>query len=130
MKKLLLLFSIILVSVSIGSAQKYGHLNFGNLLSAMPETKAADKTLEEYQKQLVAKGEKMASDFQKKVTDYYDQVQAGDLAPKEQADLEKALQKQQTDIQAYEQEVSQKIQEKEMNYYNPLWKKPKMLLIP
>lgn len=123
MKKLLLLFTIFLVSVSMGSAQKYGHLNFGTVLSAMPETKAADKTLEDYQKQLVAKGEKMAGDFQKKVTDYYEKVQSGELTPKAQEDIANALQKEQMDIQAYEQEVSQKIQEKRNELLKPIIEK-------
>jgi len=61
MKQFLLLSAFLLLGTSTLIAQeKYGHLNFGNLISSLEETKAADSQLSDYQKQLVAKGEEMA----------------------------------------------------------------------
>lgn len=102
----------------MGMAQKYGHLNFGNLLSAMPETKAADANLEAYQKQLVTKGEDMAANFQNKVADYVNNAQT--MSPVQARETEEALEKERQSILAYEQEVIQKVNNKRAELLQPI----------
>ncbi len=118
MKRLGILITVILMSATMGMAQKYGHLNFGNLLSAMPETKAADATLEAYQNQLVAKGEQMANDFQKKVADYVNNAET--MAPVKARETEEALEKERQSILAFEQEVVQKVNAKRAELLKPI----------
>jgi outer membrane protein len=101
-------------------AQKYGHLNFGNLISSLEETKAADTELEAYQKQLVTKGEEMASAWQQEAQAFAQKVQSGALAPKIQQEKQAKLEEERNKILAYEKEVSQKVQAKRQELLEPL----------
>lgn len=120
MKKITLILTLSLAVIAGAVAQKYGHCNFGSLVSAMPGTKQADSELEAYQKQLVSKGEEMATAFQQKVSEYYQDSQSGEYTPKALAEREQALQKEQQDILNYEQEVTQKLSEKRDELLGPL----------
>ncbi len=120
MKKILLLSAFVALGVVVSSAQKYGHMNFGSLVSSLPETEAADKELEAYQKQLVAKGEEMAKSWQEKAKGYGQKVQSGEIAPIEQQKQQAALEKERDDILAYQQEVTQKVQEKRQELLKPI----------
>ena len=123
MKKIALLFAFALLTLTSGIAQKYGHMNFGNLIAALPQTEQANKDLETYQKQLVAKGEEMAkalqTDFEKILAD----AQQGKLSPVQQQTAEADLQKRQNEIRAYEQEVMQKVEAKRQELLKPIFDK-------
>ena len=119
MKKLLFLLLLSGITFSV-SAQKYGHLNFGNLLSAMPETKVADETLKKFQQDLVAKGDTMAKKFQEKYVATSKDVQEGKLSPLQQQTREAELKKEQETIVAYEREISQKVQAKREELLTPI----------
>ena len=124
MNKLLILVSFLfLAGTSFAQAGKYGYLNFGNVVAMMPDTKAADATLEAYQKQLVAKGEEMAKAFQTDYAKLVQDVQAQSLSPKQQAEREQALQKKQQEILAYEQEVIKKVQIRREELLKPIVEK-------
>ena len=123
MKKLFFLSFFLMVASLEVAAQKYGHLNFGNLISEIPETEAADKELEAYQKQLVAKGEEMAAAFQQNYTKLLQDVQNGTLSPQEQQTKEAELQKTQQSILQYEQEVIQKVNVKRDELLKPIVEK-------
>lgn len=116
----MLMLAMSLAVAGTGMAQKYGHCNFGSLVSLMPGTKAADTELEAFQKQLVAKGEEMAKAFQEKVTKFYQDQQSGDFTPKVISEREQALQQEQQSIMAYEQEIQQKLSEKREELLKPL----------
>lgn len=120
MKKIVLMLAMSLAIAGTGIAQKYGHCNFGSLVSAMPGTKQADSDLAAYRDQLVKKGEDMAQAFQQKVTQYYQDSQSGDFTPKVLAEREQALQQEQQQIAAYEQEVQQKVAAKREELLKPL----------
>lgn len=120
MKKLLTLF-FLLATVSLMQAQeRYGHLNFGNLIAMMPATEAADSELEAYQKQLVAKGETMAAAFQEEYAAFAQQVQGGDLTPIQQQEKQTALQNKQQEILSYEQEIVQLVDAKRQELLAPI----------
>jgi outer membrane protein len=124
MNKLLIVVAFLCFSVAnINAQEKYGYLNFGNVVALMPDTKAADAQLETYQKQLVAKGEEMAKAFQSDYEKLVQAVQAKTLSPKDQATQEQALQQQQQAILAYEQEVIQKVQVKRDELLKPIVEK-------
>ncbi len=107
------------VALSV-SAQKYGHLNYGNLLSAMPEVKTANTELETYRQQLITRGEAMAKKFQENYTKFVADVQSGDLAPVTQTQRQQALEQEQQSILAYEQEVAQKVEQKRQELLMPI----------
>ncbi len=116
----LFLFLFFFSSVSVFS-QKFGHLNFGNLISLMPETESANSELDTYQKQLVSQGEQMAIALEAKFQKYV--KQAEDLAPKVLQEKEAELQKERNDILRYEQEVMQKVEIKRQELLNPIVEK-------
>lgn len=120
MRKAVVLIAALVLSSTVMTAQKYGHLNFGNLISEMPETEAADTELEAYQKQLVAKGEEMAQAFQEEYGQFVQRVQSGEVPPKQQQEQQQALQEKQQEILAYEQEVMQKVQAKRQELLEPI----------
>ena len=119
MKKILFAFALSIFALSV-FAQKVGHVNTGILLEAMPEVKAADSQLEALQKQLVAKGEGMVKAFQKEYSAVVAEVNAGKLTPKEQQEMQVALQKKQQEIQAFEKQVQNDILKKREELLSPI----------
>ncbi len=120
MKRVILFIALLLTGVVSTQAQKYGHLNFGALLSVMPETDAADKELEALQKQLVAKGEEMGKAFQAKYIKALEEVKSGALSPLQQQQKQEELQKEQADIAKYEQDISQQLEDKRSALLKPI----------
>jgi outer membrane protein len=104
-------------------AQRSAFLNFGNLITDMPETKIADTELEAYQKVLVAKGEEMAARFQEVYAAFVKDVQSGEVTPEQQQQRQEQLQKQQQEILNYEQEVTKKLSEKREELLEPVLEK-------
>lgn len=123
MKKIFFILFLCVLGTLQMSAQKFGHLNFGNLVAAMPETKTSDTQLETYQNQLVSKGEEMVKAFQKKYEKFVSDVKSGALAPKDQQATQLALQNEQQSILQYENEVIQKVQEKRQELLKPIIEK-------
>lgn len=123
MKRIAFLFTFSLLTFSAALAQKYGHLNFGNLVAEMPQTEQANKDLETYQKQLVAKGEEMAKKLQTEFEATMKDVNEGKLSRLQQQQAESSLQSQQNDIRAYEQEVIQKVETKRQELLKPIIEK-------
>lgn len=120
MRKSSLLFLLLLGTATLATAQKYGHLNLGNLVSSLPETKAADTEVSNYSEQLQKRGEEMASKFQADYLQLLKDVQAGTLSPVQQQEREKALQDQQTKIQAFELDAQQKVAAKREEVLKPI----------
>jgi len=83
MKKLakisLLLLVFGMMQVTSVMAQKYGHVNSGNIIAQLPETKAADSQLIAYRDQLVKKGEEMATAVQTEELAQYEQKVMQDM---------------------------------------------------
>ncbi|MEY2905390.1 MAG: hypothetical protein RJA52_1406 [Bacteroidota bacterium] len=101
-------------------AQKYGYLNFGNLIVELPETADADKKMEAFQNELITAGENMANAFQAKVNAYVEEAQKGLMAPAEQQKREAALQQERETILAYEQDMQVKMQSKRQELLQPI----------
>jgi len=121
MKKLSLLVLVLLLTTTVSIAQKYGHINFGNLISAIPDTKAADIELEKFQQQLVTKGQNMAIAFEAKVDDYLQKAKT--LTPVVAKGIETELEKERQTILGYEQEVQVKLNQKRAELLDPIVKK-------
>ena len=89
---------ICLLATAQDKAQKYGHVNSGNLLQLLPDAKKADETLKVVQDsfQTIEKG--MLEVFEKEYVAFVKQANAGEL-PKLQ------VQKKQQEFQAKEEEI-------------------------
>ena len=111
---------VLFLGLTAVSAQKYGHLNYGNLLGTLPETQQADQQLEAYQKSLITKGDSMAVVFKGNVAKFITEQQAGIMSPKQQQERQDALTKEQDAIKAYEQEVATKVQAKREELIKPI----------
>ena len=120
MKKIIFFAGLFTLFTVAGSAQKYGHLNFGNLIASMPETASANQELETFQKQLVTKGEDMAIKLQNKYEAFLRDVQEGKLTPVQPPQQQAELQKEYQDITQYEQEVEQKVGGKRQELLSPI----------
>lgn len=105
---------------SVAEAQKYGHLNFGNLIALMPETEAADEKLAAFQQELITKGEDMAASFQEEYAAFVVAVQDGEVPPKDQQSRQQELQKKQQEIVAFEQQIRQQVQQKQEELLAPI----------
>lgn len=109
---------LLVLSVSGLNAQRYGHLNFANLLAEMPGTKAAESELEAYNKQLIAKGENMAADLQKRIQEV--EAQVNDLPPIELDARRAELVKERDEILRYEQQIAVDLEKKRQELLGPL----------
>ncbi|MEL7248536.1 MAG: OmpH family outer membrane protein [Bacteroidota bacterium] len=108
MKQILLVSTLVLGSlIALTGQDRYGHLNFGNLIAVMPEAIQANDSLEIMQATMVARGEAMAAQFQRDASAFIKDVQSGTLTPVQQQERQAALEKRQVEIQNFEQEIVQ-----------------------
>ncbi len=115
-----LLLAGLMFSASMLSAQKFGHLNYGNLLASLPDIKTAEAQLKSFQEPLMASIQSNYEAFQKKYEDAVRRIQSGELSPLEQQDLEKSLGSEQQRIAKLEQETQQKIMNKREELLTPI----------
>ncbi|MBB4079295.1 outer membrane protein [Lewinella aquimaris] len=118
MPRLILFLLISLTSLTSLTAQKYGHLNFANLLSQMPGTKAAEAELKTYNQQLVAVGEKMVEDYRGRVREL--EAQVDDLPPIEVNKFRAELDGEREKIGLYEQQMASDLEKKRQELLGPL----------
>lgn len=65
-KKTVLLLCVIFISAGAFAQQKYGHINSGDILDAMPEFKQMNTTLDNKRQQYAYQLQRMYEDYQKK----------------------------------------------------------------
>lgn len=99
---------------------KYGHLNLGNLLELLPDTKKANDDLKVYTDKLSAQDDSLTKAFQAAVTAYQTEYQAGSLTPVQAQTREQELQKQQESIQKFEQDAQQMVSEQRDKLLQPI----------
>jgi len=126
--KYLFVAAFLIAGTSLFS-QKYGYINSAELLIGLSEVKAADTSLETYQKQLMAKGEQMVKALQTKYQTVSAEVQKGTMSQIQIQQKEQELQTEQQKIQTYEVEVQQKLAQKREELYKPILDKVKDVII-
>ncbi len=114
------LFTLFILSVLAGAAQKYGHINFGNLVASMPETKKADEDLKVFRDGLVKDGEVKLKAFEEKYAQAVKDVQEGKLSPLQQQQRQQELEKEQQELQVLEQDILQKVEAKRQELLKPI----------
>jgi len=127
MKKIFLGVFLLFAAVSV-QAQKFGYVNSQELLANLPEVKAADKELENFQKALVTKGQQMVGEFEVEYKKFMEEVNAGTLSKVQSQARETDLQKKQEEIQKYEVEVQEKLAAKRESLFKPILDKVKMTI--
>lgn len=117
-----LLFALLLgtATTHAQTAPKYGHMNLGNLLELMPDTKKANDDLKVFADNLSAKDDSLTKAFQAKVVAYQTAYQSGTLTPVQAQAKEAELQKEQEDIQKFEQDAQQTVASKREEFLKPI----------
>lgn len=112
---------LLAVSVQAQSTLKFGHINSTQLLSQMPETKAADSSLQKFGASLENQLKTMTAEYQSKIADFKskegamaDPIREAKL--KEISDLEER-------IQSFQESAQSSIQKKKEELYTPILKK-------
>jgi outer membrane protein len=102
------------------TATKYGHMNLGNLLESLPETKKANEDLKAFTDKLSAKDDTLTRNFQAKVAKFQEDYQAGRLTPVQAQTLQSELEKEQQSIQEFEQQAQQQVAAKREELLKPI----------
>ncbi len=102
------------------TAQKFGHLNYGNLLDQMPEVQTARKELDSLKIKMVADGEAMAKAFEDRYNQVEQEYSQGLLTPIEVQNAQSELQKREQDLQNYEQQIQNTLASRRIELLRPI----------
>ncbi|MCO6486084.1 MAG: OmpH family outer membrane protein [Saprospiraceae bacterium] len=119
-------FWILLTLVSAfipAQAQQVGYLNSAQVMALLPEVKEANSQLEVFQKQYESRLKTMVEEYQKKGMELQQRIQAGEVAPKAQEEEIAKLQAEEQNINNLEQEMRQKVAEKQETLVSPIIQK-------
>lgn len=122
-KTFVLTLALVFASASVTFAQKMGYTNSLALITELPEMKAADSDLQAFQAQMQKKGQDMYKTFQEKVTELQRKQEQGLIAPKDLAEQEEKLKKEEEDINVFAQSMEQQIAQKRETLYKPILEK-------
>jgi len=101
-------------------AQTVAYVNSEDILSEMPAYKQAKSDLEAYGKQLEKLLVQKREEMQKYYTKTMEDVQAGNLTPKQQQEAEAKLQQMQADLQKEASAADQQLLKKEQELTKPI----------
>lgn len=99
---------------------KYGHMNLGNLLESLPETKKANDDLKVFADKLTAIDDSLAKSFQAAYAQLEKEYNAGELTPVQAQKRQEELQKQQAYIQKFEEDAQQQVAQKRDELLQPI----------
>ncbi len=99
---------------------KYGHMNLGNLLESLPDTKKANDDLKVFTDKLTMKDDSLTKAFQAQYTKFEADYNAGTMTPIQSKTGQEALQKLQEEIQKFEQDAQQTIAAKREELLKPI----------
>jgi len=103
------------------SKGKFGHLNSNDLLDVMPEKTAAEKTIQDYAKQMETQLLEMQTELEKKYNDYTaNQATYSEVVKKTK---EEELMSMQQRIQSFQQTAQTELQKKEQELLKPIIEK-------
>lgn len=130
MKKTILVFLLsfaIICGPSTIYAQKYGHVNLGNLLTQLPEIDASSTDLEAYRNKLTEEFQQKINLWEKKVQSLQNTMQS--LPPKEAKEKEAELLKEQEEIYVEEQQLNQLVLERRNQIMAPIIAKAQAAIV-
>lgn len=100
---------------------KIGHINFNQLIDAMPETQTVQKQLQDYQKQFIDQLTTMDTELRTKAQDY--ESKKASMTDATRTAKETELQDINKRLQDYQNTAQQKVQEKSSELSKPLLEK-------
>ncbi|MCM1152985.1 MAG: OmpH family outer membrane protein [Muribaculum sp.] len=120
-KKFLLAAAVILPFLASAQTLKIGMVDTNAIIAAMPETTAAQTTLQDIQKKYEADYNKLGDEMKR----LYDEVTSmkEDELPAIRDRKTRELQDQQQKIQLFEQQISQDLQKKQEELFTPILSK-------
>lgn len=86
---------------------KYGFTNLGNLLDVLPETKVAEKALNDFADSLSAVGNAKNKAFQEAYTTIERKYNSGQLTPQQIQEAQGDLERQQRELQAFDKQAQE-----------------------
>jgi outer membrane protein len=119
-RSLIILAAALLMSSTSAFAQKFGYFNSMEILSLVPEVKAADSDLQQFTKILQKEGETKMQDLQTKAASLEDRKAKGTVAPKQFEEEMAVLESEGAKLQQLEQEMSAKVTTKRESLYKPI----------
>lgn len=125
MKKIITVLSLILIAQMAFSQPQYGHINYGTLLSVLPETKKADKDLAAYQTQLQNDLKSEVEKYKKRYLEINKQVQNGDLSPIQISKYEEEIKQKESQLKLQEIQISEKVANRRQELLAPILKRAK-----
>lgn len=115
-----LLAFLISASLSAQTAPKYGHMNLGNLLELLPDTKKADDEIKVFAGKLGAIDDSLGRGLQAAAEALQKEYDAGLLTPVQAQTRQAELQKQQEYLQKFEQDAQQQVTTKRDELLKPI----------
>jgi outer membrane protein len=123
-KKIFLLSAVVLICSSLPALSqtlKFGHIDSGELIQLMPQTRQADSTLRKYGESLDSQLKGMTAEYQSKLQIY--QSGADTMPDAIRTTKEKELNDLGNRIQDFQQTAQESIQKKKEDLYGPILKK-------
>ncbi len=123
MKKLLRIGSLALLLAFVANhlqAQKFGHLNSGNLLIQIPATKAADDKLKAMQDSLVTVGEARAKAVQQEYQAFVKLYEEGNVPPAEAQKKQAEFEQKEKGLAQLEDEIVAFVTKKRQELLGPI----------
>lgn len=114
---------VLLASLQAMAQDKAAHINFSGLIAQMPETKAADQSLKDFQKGIETKGDSLVKNLTTRYTKFLQDVESGGMAPVQQKQEEANLERLNNDIKNFEQQSQYDIEKKRFELMNPIIEK-------
>ena len=118
-----LAFAFIMLMASdnpLAAQNKYGHMNYGNLLEQVPELTSGNTILATFRDQLVKQGKDRVAKWEQEVKEFQTKAQAGSLTGLQIKQAEEKLGREQKAIAALEQDVIDKVTKKRNEILKPI----------
>lgn len=120
MKQTILTTLFILLPLTVFGQVKVGVMNPDDVLDALPETEQIEAEIQEYIQQRQASFQERYQVWIDDLTEYSEQVEAGELSEAEQAEREENLEERQEELSNLENRIQRQIQERQNELFNPL----------
>jgi outer membrane protein len=123
MNKMILACALLCMGVLGAHAQKFGYIEFQDLMTQMPEYKKANSDMEVFGKTLQDELKKMSAELEKKYDDY--QKNEAKMADAIKELKQKELRDMQTRIQEFQESAQENVRKKEQELLKPIVEKAK-----
>lgn len=119
-----LLFVVVLMIPTLEvSAEKLGYINSQELLSLMPESKAAQKRIENKAKEFESQMKDLEGQYQKLFQEYVNAMEKGTLSDDVRKTKEESLQAMQTKIKSYQAQAQKDMSKMQTETLSPIFDK-------